>query len=358
MTPTILHIAAGRDHSLALLSRGEVWGWGAEGSGRTTLPEICSIAPPSSPVVVPTTQTFTRITAGYGTSYGITSDHAAYGWGLNRAGLAGRPDLLATLRAEPLPHLPPLRQIAVSEYYGLALSLEGQVLEWGLSRGGPDGVRNLGLTPVALPAPAHQVSVAPGHALAITEQGLYAWGANAAGQLGQGHLKDSKLPVLVTFDRPVSLRSVAAGASHNLALDEQGQVWTWGSNQYGQLGNAAQRYSARPLPVALDEPVQALAAGMFFSLALGKSGKVYSWGWNAKGQLGRSAARYDPQPRAIPQLEDITHIAAGQAHALAATSYALFAWGDNESSQLGPNGPANRDAEHPGWSATPVSVPV
>lgn len=358
MTPTILHIAAGRDHSLALLGHGEVWGWGAEGSGRTTLPEICSIAPPSTPIVVPATQAFTRITAGYGTSYGITNTNATLGWGVNRAGMAGRPDLLATLRAEPLPHLPPLSQIAVSEYYGLALTTQGQVLEWGLSRGGPKAVRNMGLNPISLPAPAHQIAVGPGHALALTEQKLYAWGANAAGQLGQGHLVDQKLPVAVPFEPGLKLQSVAAGASHNLALDEHGRVWAWGSNQYGQLGTRAQRYSASPLLVELNEPVQSLAAGMFFSLALGQSGQVYSWGWNAKGQLGRSNARYDAQPLAIPELAGITQIAAGQAHALAATTHALFAWGDNESNQLGPNGPANRDPENPGWSASPVSMPV
>jgi len=116
MIPTILHIAAGRDHSLALLSHGEVWGWGAEGSGRAVLPEICSIAPPSSPIVVPATRAFARIAAGYGTGYGITTEHIGYGWGFNRAGLAGQTRVLATLQAEALPGLPPVAQLAVSEF--------------------------------------------------------------------------------------------------------------------------------------------------------------------------------------------------------------------------------------------------
>ncbi|MCK9512231.1 MAG: hypothetical protein M0R28_13485 [Pigmentiphaga sp.] len=358
MIPTILHIAAGRDHSLALLSHGEVWGWGAEGSGRVVLPEICSVAPPSTPIVVPAIRSFTRIAAGYGTGYGITDDHIAYGWGANRAGLAGQPHVLATLQAEALAGLPPVAQLAVSEFYGLALTLDGQVLEWGLSRGGPAGVRNQGLTPLELAAAARQVAVGRGHALVLTDAGLLAWGANGAGQLGAGHLVDQPRPITVQLPPKLEIRSVAAGASHNLAIDTGGRIWAWGSNQYGQLGRSEPRYSTRPLAVELDEPVVDVAAGMFFSLALGASGRVYSWGWNAKGQLGRGTQRHDLRPTVIPGLEGIARIAAGQAHALAASAHALFAWGDNEASQLGPNGPANRDPENPGWSPTPVSLPV
>ncbi|MGE4335704.1 MAG: RCC1 domain-containing protein [Pigmentiphaga sp.] len=358
MIPTILHIAAGRDHSLALLNHGEVWGWGAEGSGRVTLPEICSIAPPASAIVVPATKPFTHITAGYGTGYGITGDHTAYGWGFNRAGLAGRRDVLATLQAEHLPDLPPVAQLAVSEFYGLARTTDGRVMEWGLSRGGPVGARNQALTPLELPAAARHVAVGPSHALALTDAGLLAWGANGAGQLGTGNLNDQKQPAAVQLPPGVQVSTMAAGASHNLAIDADGRIWAWGSNQYGQLGRREPRYSTRPLSVELAEPIVDVAAGLFFSLALGESGQVYSWGWNAKGQLGRSTERHDARPMAISELEGIARIAAGQAHALAASDHALFAWGDNESSQLGPNGPANRDPENPGWSPTPVSLPV
>ncbi|WP_449390503.1 RCC1 domain-containing protein [Eoetvoesiella caeni] len=355
---SISHIAAGRDHSLALMSDGEVWGWGAEGSGRINLPSLCSVAPSSSPIVVPATMPFARITAGYGTGYGITEDHRAYYWGASRAGLAGKTHVMATLAAEAVSDLPAVAQLAVSEFYGLARTLDGSVLSWGLTRGGPDSVRNQGLTPVGLPAPARHVAVGTGHALAITDDGLLAWGANGAGQLGVGHLADQREPVHVPLPADVPLRTAAAGASHSLAINCRGEVWAWGSNQHGQLGNSFARYSAKPLRVELDEAIVDIAAGMFFSVALGQSGRVYTWGWNGKGQLGRGTQGSDARPAAIPGLDDIAQIAVGQVHVLAATRHALFAWGDNESSQLGPNGQANRGPTRPGWSPAPVNLPI
>src|SRR5690606_37461935 len=147
--------------------------------------------------------------------------------------------------------------------------------------------------------------------------GLMAWGANAAGQLGLGHLQDQAAPVQVQFsDGVTTVQAAAAGASHNLALDVDGKVWAWGSNQHGQLGRQQPSYSTLPLPVTLPEAVIQIAAGMFFSVALGASGRVYTWGWNAKGQLGRSGQYRDAQPRAVDALHDIKQIAAGQAHVL------------------------------------------
>ena len=354
-SPVIHSLAAGRDHSLALMSHGEVWGWGAAGSGRADLPDVCSVAPPATPIVVPATRTFTQISAGYGTGYGVTADHEAFVWGFNRAGMGGRPDIVGTLQAEPMQGLGPVAQIAVAEFFGVARRLDGTVVGWGLTRGGPQGARNTGPLPVPLAGPAHHVAVGGGHVLALVEGALLAWGANAAGQLGQGHLNDLATPAQVSFPSATpAIQAAAAGASHNLAIDTEGRIWAWGSNQHGQLGQAQPAYSPRPLPVSVPEPVTAVAAGLYFSVALGQSGQVYTWGWNAKGQLGRSPDYQDAEPTAVPGLHDIAHIAAGQAHVLAARGTALYAWGDNQSNQLGPNGQPNRDPEHPGWSPAPV----
>ena len=121
--------------------------------------------------------------------------------------------------------------------------------------------------------------------LALTQdRRLYAWGGNAAGQLGLGHLQTVDTPSHVRLAHGID--AVAAGASHSLALTTAGEVMAWGSNNHGQLGQDGPEYSTVPLPVALPERAQAVAAGMYFSLALGNSGHVYAWGWNHLGQLG------------------------------------------------------------------------
>ena len=109
--------------------------------------------------------------------------------------------------------------------------------------------------------------------LALTRAGdLYAWGNNAAGQLGLGHLRSVATPEPLLLK--TKFRSIAAGATHALALTTHGEVLAWGSNHHGQLGQAKPAYSASPLPVKLPERMQNVAAGMHFSLALGESGQT------------------------------------------------------------------------------------
>ena len=72
-------------------------------------------------------------------------------------------------------------------------------------------------------------------ATAIT---LYAWGASSSGQLGGNTQSNQSTPVAVSdFLSGKSFASIAPGTSHNVALDTEGNIWTWGDNTYGQLGN-------------------------------------------------------------------------------------------------------------------------
>ncbi len=356
-TFTLVDIAAGREHSLALMANGDAWGWGAEGSGRVSMPAVCSTAPPATPIIVPATRPFQRVAAGYGASYGITNDHQGYVWGVSRGGLAGTTNTLATLQAEPMTGLGAVEQIAAGEFFGLARDAEGSLFLWGLSRGGPAGLRNHPPHRVDLSAAVRDVTVSTSHVLALTEQGLYAWGSNAAGQLGLGHLQDQRLPQIVPLPPEAhTLKQAAAGTTHTLALTTEGNVWAWGANQHGQLGSRNVTHSATPIPVRLPEPATRVVAGMFYSAALGASGTVYTWGWNGKGQLGRSTEPNDAEPGAVPDLDAVTQIAAGQGHMLAAHAHKLYAWGDNAASQLGPQGPQAQGPTQPGWSPYPVLV--
>jgi alpha-tubulin suppressor-like RCC1 family protein len=74
---------------------------------------------------------------------------------------------------------------------------------------------------------------------------------------------------------------------------------------------------------------------MYFSLALGRSGQVYAWGWNRLGQLGQGDLADRHRPERIPGLANVTAIAAGQAHAAALAADALYGWGSNADGQIG-----------------------
>jgi alpha-tubulin suppressor-like RCC1 family protein len=133
----------------------------------------------------------------------------------------------------------------------------------------------------------------------------------------------------------VSIGSVAAGATHTLALTTKGEVLAWGSNHHGQLAQEQRAYSALPLSVQLPERIQVVVAGMHFSLALGESGKVYAWGWNGQGQLGLNDTEDRYHANRVPGLQQVRSIAAGETHAVALTPGRLFGWGNNAGGQIG-----------------------
>ena len=94
--------------------------------------------------------------------------------------------------------------------------------------------------------------------------------------------------------RPVSALSnyqvidIACGESHSLALTDKGEVYTWGGGQLGQLGHGDCLRQSLPLKVAnLEEKIVAISGGKRHSAALTGEGKLYTWGSNEYGQLGR-----------------------------------------------------------------------
>ncbi len=181
------------------------------------------------------------------------------------------------------------------------------------------------------------LSGAPGSALA--------WGGNTSGQLGDGTTSDSRAPILPLL--PGAATAVATGGAFNLALDPDGSVWAWGSNHSGQLGNGT--FTDSSVPVRVKDPtgegfltgIVSISAGFDHSLALDKNGKVYGWGSNDAGQLGtdpQTTDRYD-LPREIIST-GIRAIAAGQQFSLAlgigpGDEGCVSAWGVNDFGQLG-----------------------
>ena len=177
------------------------------------------------------------------------------------------------------------------------------------------------------------------HSAAVREGQVWTWGDNAYGQLGQPDAGRSFRP------RPVSgLRNIVAVAAswHTLAFTADGHVYAWGRNTYGQLGNGQFGLDARemsPVRVAEIVDIVAVAAGWDHSLALTRAGTVYAWGSRCHGQLGdgvRKTGRPAPKPVRIAGLTNVTAIAAGGHHSLAlCRDGTVYAWGSNWNGQLG-----------------------
>jgi alpha-tubulin suppressor-like RCC1 family protein len=184
-----------------------------------------------------------------------------------------------------------------------------------------------------------------------------AWGSNSDGQLGNGSTGGSSdTPGQVSSLTDV--KDVAAGGRHSLALKNDGTVWAWGNNFFGQLGDGnsgidpdsdtGDAYvSDTPVQVKGEKGVgfltnvKAIAAGGGHSLALKNGGTVRAWGKNFFGQLGNGneTDRKLPVTVTTPSgrpLRDVSAIAAGANHSLALkTNGRMRAWGFNGEGQLG-----------------------
>lgn len=135
----------------------------------------------------------------------------------------------------------------------------------------------------------------------------------------------------------IPFTQVATGGSHVLALAEDGTLFSWGNNYYGQLGDDSRERRVTPAPVALldGKTFKAVAAGEGSSLALTTDGEVYFWGARMDADVGY-IVQGTPRKKSIPGNAPIEAIATGGKVAFAISeSGDLFAWGDNSENQGG-----------------------
>lgn len=129
---------------------------------------------------------------------------------------------------------------------------------------------------------------------------------------------------------------VAAGAAHTLVLKEDGTVWAFGNNAYGQLGDGTAVNRTTPVQVVGLNDVVSVAAGANHSFAIRADGTLWAWGYNAYGQLGDGSFTNRAVPVQIWTLFGVTTISGGSNHSLAfAYGDSVWAWGNNAYGQVG-----------------------
>ena len=182
------------------------------------------------------------------------------------------------------------------------------------------------------------IAVAGGdvHSLALKADGtVWAWGDNTLGQLGNGTLVSSNVPLQVNLIGPAI--AIEGGGDHSMALLEDGTVWTWGYNSNGQLGNGSIAFiSLTPVQATGLTGVIAISGGYLHSLALKNDGTVWAWGRNSEGQLGTGNTVESNVPVQVIGLSGIVSIAGAPYHSLAVKNDGTaWAWGYNSTGQLG-----------------------
>lgn len=315
---TITAVAGGYLHSLALCSDGTLAAWGYNLQGQLgdggEDPSLVPSRVKSSGALAG--KTVVALAAGAFHSLALCDDGTVLAWGYNNHGQLG--DGTRVTRREPVlvstgGALAGKRAVAIAAgaYHSFARCDDGTVAAWGYSDEGElgDGATATRLLPVRVAdsgalAGKRVASLAAGqyHTLALCTDGtLVSWGYNHRGQLGDNSTTNRSQPVAIGSFGALAGKTpvgVSAGAYHSLARCADGTIAAWGANPFGQLAVAGTTPSS--VPVATGMPAAThIAAGASHSIAHGTDGTLQAWGDNSEGQLGDHSVVKRATPAAV-----------------------------------------------------------
>jgi alpha-tubulin suppressor-like RCC1 family protein len=185
------------------------------------------------------------------------------------------------------------------------------------------------------------------HCIALNSSGkVYCWVRNKWGYLGIGS-EDKRYPkpILNQYLNNEFVIDISCGFQHSLVLTNCGEVYAWGDNYFGQIGNGCNNYY-QSIPIKVkgfnNERVVMISCGYLHSMALTECGHVYSWGDNECGQLGIGNTENSNEPKFVAVIDEnkcnvfIEKINCGSGHSLLLSSDGnIYAFGHNKSGELG-----------------------
>ncbi|MCL2379708.1 MAG: hypothetical protein FWC81_02835 [Coriobacteriia bacterium] len=377
---TWIYVTTGASHTLAIRDDGTLWAWGNGGNGRLGLGVINH---PFMPTLVPATNVsgdeWISVTAGSDYTLALRDDGTLWSWGAGANGRLGNG--IAAVHAVPtFMQISPAKVQPTSNNantwitasaggsHALALCADNALWAFGLNSSGQLGVGDIiqRLIPTKVlmpnadtggqnadpitPGDTMQISAGANHSLAVyTDGSLWAWGQNSQGQLGLGDTDNRDIPVQVLDEEVSGNRwiSAAAGRTHSIGLRDDGTLWAWGTNNFGQLGIGSA--SAAPTLMPIQVPTAgvtgnkwlAVSAGDGHSVAVRCDGSLWAWGNNSSGRLGLINGvdfvhRSAPDKVALANSGGWKMVTAGDTHVLAICSNGtLWAWGASRHGQLG-----------------------
>ncbi len=281
--------AAGEYFSCARKSTGTLWCWGDNhgmevGDGTTAGYRF-------SPVQVGTDTDWVLVTAGTEHACGLKSDHSLWCWGQNAYGEVGNGTLFST-EYGPVELVKSWKTVSAGGRHTCAIKTDGTLWCWGNNQSGELGIGTLAKkkAPAKVGTAANWSLVAAGffHTCAKKKDGtLWCWGQNKYGQVGNGATGK-------TVTKPVKVGSasnwdtISAGGFHNCALKKTtGGLYCWGWNGDGQLGigNTVDQHKPH-MVVNAGTGYQAVSAGGGHTCGLWSDNNLWCWGANGYGQLG------------------------------------------------------------------------
>lgn len=227
----------------------------------------------------------------------LTETGLAYSWGYNDRGQLGHENLTTKIHIPKLIESMKDKKLgfaAVSYHHSALVTDTGELYTFGMNDCG-----QLGLDHTQHQSTPQHVKTLEGHEVTMVSCGLYhtiictasgellSCGKNDYGQLGLGHSRQVKVPTLAPLPSEM-ICFVACGYYHSIAISTSGRTFSFGRNDYGQLGIGSKIHQNVPSVVALSANTRMTrgACGCYHTVLLSEQGQVFVFGRNNKGQLG------------------------------------------------------------------------
>lgn len=341
-------IVAGQYHSFISSYNGELYGFGLNDNKQLGL-EVTKMQNSPAPLKLPSHVLYKQIAAGFQHTLILCENGVVYCFGSNSFGQLGLglSQQQSTSTLLTLPINKPVKQISAGYNYTLVLCEDGSVYAFGVNTFGQLGLGHNqdAFIPslVSLPTSAKpkQIATKWSHSIILCEDGsVYAFGKNDFGQLGLGHTQDGSTPKLLALPKDKEPIQIALGGDHTIILCKDLSIFVCGLNASGQLGLGHTENEATPklLSLPINKQPKQIAASGDYSVILCEDGSVYTFGRNSHGQLGlgHTKNKLTPQLVSLPKDKYAKQIAAASYHALVLCKDGYcYAFGVNNFGQLG-----------------------
>ncbi|MBI2396899.1 MAG: Ig-like domain repeat protein [Xanthomonadales bacterium] len=331
----VVALAAGREHSCALLGNGLVQCWG--GNGRGQLGDGTG-TDSAVPVTVSGVTVASAISVGSDHTCALVGIGGVRCWGANDEGQLGDGTRVDRNTAVTLVVPNDAVAIAAGGLHTCAVRSDGSLSCWGNGEGGAlgNGSWDDALAPVAVPGLSGVARVVAGGnqtCVGLADGSVQCFGGNEVGQLGNGSTAPSNVPFPVGGLSDVQALTTDGG--HVCALRSNNALWCWGSNIHGELGNGFAHSVPHPVPVTQPNASPPPDGGEAHACSVGL-GLVWCWGDNFYGQLGDGTQTARPTAALVSGISTATQVVSGKSHACALLAdQTVRCWGRGDSGELG-----------------------
>ena len=267
-----------------------------------------------------------------------------YTFGSNEYGVLGiglKEDELAYTHLPQKVNLPPVKQISCGDIFNICVTEEHTLFSFGLSNFGQLGhgnTHNFNMPKLIENLEnVNFVTCAKESVICKTfDDSIYAWGSNMSLQLGFRDKSTIYSTPSKCINWPNNIIDIKCGSIHVIMLSSEGDVYSCGSNYFGQLGRDTNKDDALVDKIESLSDIMRIECGYLSSICIDTKGDVYIFGNNLQGQLGCGHFKNIIEPLKHPSLSNIIDVSSKGSHIFVKTSSnKILGFGDNSTFQLG-----------------------